>query len=356
MNTSKTMNLKNQMRGLDVQSAGRSESGSTPGAKMDFKQLIAQSGMDLKQRVKELESELTTFRELDEAGRAEHDIPIDLIDRPGITMRSDSYWTSARFREIKSSILNNGLRDPISVRRSDVPGRFILIKGDTRLTSYGELLDETGDQKFAAIRARIENLDEVNSVLAMVIENRDREDVWAYDQAIFCRRVLDEIFSGDRQAVMSLLDVSESWLSKNITVASIPESLMDAYPILYQAGILSLYPLAKSVEVHANQLDDLIARAETLTETSPARQSTRLQREIESKSRRPTPPGAAQSVRASDGKVLAEVKQSRQYHNLRIDNRAMPGFGEFVEKRLADLHAEWQKHLSGSQGDEAKER
>ncbi len=355
MNTSKTMNLKDQMKGLDVQSAGRSESGATPGAKMDFKQLIAQSGMDLKQRVKDLETELKAFRELDEAGRAEHDIPIDLIDRPDITMRSDSYWTSTRFQEIKSSILSNGLRDPISVRRSDVPGRFILIKGDTRLTSYGELLDETGDEKWTTIRARIENLDEVNSVLAMVIENRDREDVWAYDQAIFCRRVLDEIFDGDRQAVMSLLDVSESWLSKNITVANIPERLMEAYPLLYQAGIVSLYPLAKSAEAHADQLDNLIARAEALKETSPARQSARLQRELEKKPRGPKPTEVAQAVRSSDGQVLAEVKQSRQYHSLRIDNRAMPGFAEFVEKRLADLHAEWQKHQAGAQSDEAEE-
>lgn len=343
------MNLKDHMKGLDVQSAGRSESGSKSGAKLDFRQLIAQSGTDLKQRVKDLEVELQNFRDLDEAGRAEHDIPIELIDRPDITMRSDSYWASERFQEIKSSILNNGLREPISVRRGAVPGRYILIKGDTRLTSYGELLDETGDQKWATIRARIENLDEVNSVLAMVIENRDREDVWAYDQAIFYRRVLDEVFGGDRQALMALLNMSKSWLSKYLAIANIPASVMSAFPGLYTAGVLSLYPLSVSLDANSAKIPDLIAKADSLREASAPRQVIRLQQFLESQSRSRSSALKLQAVKNDQGKVLAEVSRGRKY-NIRIDNKEMPGFAEFVENRIADLHAEWVK----SQASEAR--
>jgi ParB/RepB/Spo0J family partition protein len=349
------MSLKDQMKNLDIMTARRpSEEQEKPRARNLMTGIINQAGEDLKSKIRNLEAELARYREHEEAGRVEVAIPIDSIERPDIVMRSAHYWRTERYRSIKESIRQHGLQEPITVRPSDRPDRYILVKGDTRLNTHRELLQETGDQAWGTIRARVEPLSDENAILMMLIENRDREDVCAYDQAVFYRRVLDELLDGDRQAVMSLLDISEGWLSKNLSVSAIPVSLMEAYPVLYHAGIGSLYPLSKSVETHANQLVDLLEQAEALTETSPARQASRLQRVMENKSRRPAQTAAVQAVTTSDGKVLAEVKQSRQYHSLRIDNRAMPGFAEFVEKRLADLHAEWQAHQAGPQSDETK--
>ncbi len=79
--------------------------------------------------------------------------------------------------ELKTSIQDVGLSNPIRVeRRAD--GRFELIQGMRRLSAYRALLEETGDDLYAAIPAGISdpaNLDD--SYRRMVDENLIRKDI-----------------------------------------------------------------------------------------------------------------------------------------------------------------------------------
>ena len=344
------MSMKDNFRGLDVLTAGKPTRPEKNSTSNPMQGMIAKVGGDLRQRVKDLEAQLEQYQA--NAGRSEIGIPIHAIDRPDLVMRSEHYWKSERYREIKESIRQHELQEPITVRAGASEGRYVLVKGDTRLTSYRELFEETGDEKWGTIRARVETLSDENAILMMVIENRDREDVCAYDQAVFFRRVHDELFEGDRQAVMELLNISDGWLSKNLTVSAIPVEIMNTYPALYGAGISALYPLAKAAQQHQELIPEVLDQTALLTEESPGRQAGKIQSYLERK-RRQQPKKAEQKIVAGDGKVLAEVKQSRQFMNLRIDNKAMPGFAEYVERRLSDIYEDWQAN-STSATDESK--
>lgn len=337
------MSLKNQMKNLDIMTASRPTSTERPAARNLMSGIIKQAGEDLREKVKTLEAELARHREQAESGRAEVAIPINAIERPDLVMRSEHYWKSERYQEIKESIRQHDLQEPITVRLSDKKDRYILVKGDTRLNAHRELLEETGDARWSTIRARIEDLNDETAILMMVIENRDREDVCAYDQAVFHRRVCDEIFDGDRKAVMDLLNISESWLSRSMKIALIPNDLMNTFPLLYQAGARVLYPLAGAVEANPDELAVLMEKADSFKETSPARLAARLQATLKNKSPSPAPTPKIQQVTSSKGELLAEVTQSRNVKSLRIDTRAMPGFAELVEQRLADIYEEWKK-------------
>lgn len=280
------------------------------------------------------------IEERESTGRAEVAIPIDKIDRPKHLMRRPHYWKTDRYFEIKDSIYQHGQHDPIVVRPSSEEGRYILVKGDTRLTSHADLLSETEDPAWSHIRARVEQLGRRDAYRAMHIENNDREDVAPYYYSVWIAGITDDEFNGDRKDVMEFLGLNKGVLSRHLAIARIPEALMDAYPILYDAGHIPLYNFAKAIEANPEQLAGLYERVDELTDSTPKGQITRLNNALEQvEESRKSPP--LQSVASSNGKVLAEVKVTKNHVNMKIDARSMPGFAEMVQDNLESLYQQW---------------
>ena len=336
------MSLKNSMKGLDIMSATsrKTEPNKATGRNL-MSNIITQTGSDLRERLKTLEADLAEYKEAETSGRIEISIPIESIDRPPLLMRSAAYFKTERFLEIKESIQTHGLQDPITVRPSSTEGRYLLVKGDTRLTSYEQLLEETGDPKWAVIRARVEDMSDEKAILMMVIENRDRENVWAYDQAVFYKSVLEGFFDDDRASFMAFMGISKGWLAKILSITTLPDSLITAFPLLNQAGTTPLYNLSLDFQKADKELiQELYDNPEAFTEKTPVNQSRRIIAHL--KSAKKASPVQEKEVLADDGMVLAKIKHTKTASVLHLDAKGKEGFGQFIEERLADIYEEWK--------------
>lgn len=86
--------------------------------------------------------------------------------------------------ELKSSILENGIRTPLWVRRdrANKEQPFILIAGERRLTALQQIWDEYQDPE-VRIKVDIFDVDEDEAELLMLAENMERKDLTPVDEA-----------------------------------------------------------------------------------------------------------------------------------------------------------------------------
>ncbi|MCO8146072.1 ParB/RepB/Spo0J family partition protein [Rhodovulum tesquicola] len=105
-------------------------------------------------------------------------VPLDLIEMSKL-VRDRKTGPDAELAELKSSIAELGLSNPIRLERRD-DGRFELIQGYRRLSAYRELLEETGEaERYATIPAAVSHPgDDLEALYRkMVDENLVRKDI-----------------------------------------------------------------------------------------------------------------------------------------------------------------------------------
>ncbi|MGA9251965.1 MAG: ParB N-terminal domain-containing protein [Roseobacter sp.] len=122
-----------------------------------------------------------TFRQAQEDGRvllglAIADIATDDLPRDRLAL--EEVARSDEMEELKASIRARGQKEPVEVYQ-DAAGRYQIKKGWRRLTALRQLLDETGDARFAEVIARVEtgSVDRLDRYVDMVEENVVREDL-----------------------------------------------------------------------------------------------------------------------------------------------------------------------------------
>lgn len=62
------------------------------------------------------------------------------------------------------------------------------------------------------------------------IENRDREDVSAYERAVEYAKALRDYYDGDRERMGNRLEIAKATLSRYMMLAELPEVVLDAFP------------------------------------------------------------------------------------------------------------------------------
>ena len=78
-------------------------------------------------------------------------------------------------------------------------------------------------------------------------ENRDREDISDYERALDYRKAM-ELYYHSQKAMAQRLEVSETWLSRYLDLASLPEEIVQAYPSIAELKVhhaRELKPLLK---------------------------------------------------------------------------------------------------------------
>lgn len=338
--------LRNHLKNLDVSTP--SEKGfqkDQPEEKANaMSSLIHKTGDNLRNRIRELEDER---HHNEQQGLALIDIPIDAIDRPKYLMRSEHFWKTPQYQAIKDSIFSSGLNDPITVRPGQKEGRYTLVKGDSRLHSFEELWVETSNDTWFTIPARIQAVDDQVALMMMVSENRDRNDVAPIDLARFHTRICEEFLHGNREAARELLGVSESSLSKYIATSRLPDSVLQVFPSLYDAGMRTLYQLVRSIENNQQALNSVLKRSEDIQSDNPSKQATLIQKALENKENSSEQHSNRRLVQGSHGDTIATVERTRKTISLKFDNQKIPGFADFIENQLADLYEIWSKEHNG---------
>lgn len=118
------------------------------------------------------------------ATRAVVSLPMDQVT-PDPDQPRKSFDESA-IRELAASIRQNGLLQPITVRRS-AAGGFVIIAGESRYRAH-KLLEA------ATIDCLVSDLEDTASIrVAQIIENDQRTDVPALEQAFAYQRLMDEM-------------------------------------------------------------------------------------------------------------------------------------------------------------------
>ncbi|MEM9307773.1 MAG: ParB N-terminal domain-containing protein [Pseudomonadota bacterium] len=134
----------------------------------------------IEQRRKNAE-DAKAFRAAQGDGRILIDVPLAEIstdDLPRDRLALEEVARSDEMEELKSSIRARGQKEPVEIY-ADSKGCYQLKKGWRRLTALRQLLEETGEARFASVVARVEHGEEdrLDRYVDMVEENVVREDL-----------------------------------------------------------------------------------------------------------------------------------------------------------------------------------
>lgn len=121
------------------------------------------------------------YRDAEAEGRVLVRIPLGEISTnalPRDRIDLDAVAQADEMEELKASIRVRGQKEPVEVFR-DSDGMLQLKKGWRRLTALRQLLDETGDDVFATVVARVDagEAEQLERYIDMVEENVVREDL-----------------------------------------------------------------------------------------------------------------------------------------------------------------------------------
>lgn len=123
----------------------------------------------------------TELRQARDSGRMVLDLPLAVVEATHL-QRDRMYMDPEDMASLKGSIRNRGQQMPIEVVAL-ANGRYGLISGARRLAALTALQDETGDARFAAVKALLRPFEAApESYLAMVEENEIRADLSFYER------------------------------------------------------------------------------------------------------------------------------------------------------------------------------
>ncbi|MBI4134843.1 MAG: ParB/RepB/Spo0J family partition protein [Candidatus Sungbacteria bacterium] len=144
------------------------------------------------------------------------EISVDLIDAPGIAMRSDVYDDD--ITSLMQSIRERGLLQPVVIRK--VGERYEMIAGHRRLVAHKRLGQ-------SVIKAIVKDVDERTALSMRVHENLQRRDVDPVDEALFIFEVMAKLDTSPRDFALEY-GRSEKYILDRMEIAQMPEYMHDA--------------------------------------------------------------------------------------------------------------------------------
>ena len=249
-------------------------------------------------------------------------IEIDAV-RTSKLVRDRAKGRDPELEELKVSIQDIGLSNPIRVEQ-DGQGGYELIQGFRRLSAFRELLEQTGDQRYARIPAAMVPRGEPVRDLyrKMVDENLVRKDIsfgemaqlalnYAQHTGIKPHDAVSELYASalkqKRSYIRSFTRVLERAKGKIRHPEAIPRALglelfkiIDADPLLGDEliGMLGRAP-DRDAEAEVAVLKDFVHRAPKIVKPRPKSVSKTMLR-------LPRPEGEAR-IAASDGRVVLRL-------------------------------------------------
>ncbi len=77
------------------------------------------------------------------------------------------------------------------------------------------------------------------------LENRTRKDVSDIERARSYRVALDSHYHGNQSRMAARLRISKGWLSQMLTVADVPDTILEAFENVEKVSLAGLYPVAR---------------------------------------------------------------------------------------------------------------
>ena len=136
-----------------------------------------------------LQGEAEAWRDARGAGLVIERIALDRIDDHAFARdRRHLDREGEPWQELKDSLRTRGQQTPIEVTGPDAEtGLYQLVSGFRRLSALRELQAETGDERFATVKALVtDRPGTVDAMIAMIEENEIRQDVSFYERGRIC--------------------------------------------------------------------------------------------------------------------------------------------------------------------------
>lgn len=124
------------------------------------------------------------------------------------------------YRQIKESIRESGVQQPVHITRRPDSSRFVLAQGgNTRLKICQELHEETGLERFAVIPAIFaEYTSEADIQIAHLIENEQRAEMCFWDKAQ-AYAAIREMFREQHGKQLSLRELESLFLTHGLSIS-----------------------------------------------------------------------------------------------------------------------------------------
>lgn len=283
----------------------------------------------------------STLKDL--SSNAVREIPVDLIEEEGPKDRLS--FSVADVASLAASIKEHGQQVPIMVRPLlDKPGRYKVVYGRRRLRA----LQSIG----VPARALVRTLSDEEAILAQGQENSHRLDPSFIEKALFAVQLTDNGY--DQPVILDALAIDKPMLSRMTKVArTIPETVIQLIGSAHGVGRRRWEDLADKVK---DSNADLVRIASDWDLDQIPSSDDRFARVSDAISKPGKPArstkSAAQIVVSSDGKTLAEVKDSPRALTVKMSKVDTPEFAQWIrdnaEVELKRLYEAWKSdHQSG---------
>ena len=236
--------------------ADSAKSKTAPGTMMGF--LTAQStamveAEALKARVKTLEGE-SPLRKLDPS----------TVKASKWANRHEASFLTAEFQELKAEIAAAGGNvQPIKVRPVQVLNRSTPSTDATYELIFGHRRHRACLDLGIPVLAAIEEASDVSLFEQMERENRGRKNLSAWEQGTMYRKALDEGLYSSLRRLAESLGVDVSLVSKSVSLARLPETVVAAFQSPLDIQFRWAAPLAEAMQ---KDPDGTLERARTLAE------------------------------------------------------------------------------------------
>jgi len=282
----------------------RKSTGSALDAFIDAKQIIEDSHQDM-------ETAKAT------AGSQLQEIPVDLIQRGRYQPRR--HIDEAGIGELAASIKAQGLMQPI-VLRPVSSDRYEIIAGERRWRA----VQKAGLDQIAAI---VRDIPDEAAIAMSLIENMQREDLNAMEEAIALQRIKDE-FELTHEEIAQAVGKSRSAVTNLMRLTNLPEQVR----ILVERGDLEMGHARALLPLETEQ--QLPAARDIIDRDMSVRQAETHVRSLQEK---PASKKASQVSKSADVKSLEKDLSEKLGAPVSI-NQARGGKGKLVINRHSQAY------------------
>jgi ParB family chromosome partitioning protein len=260
--------------------------------------------------------------------------------------RAYAELSEARCRDlIDSLVAEGGQKVPAIVRRlkGDPEAEFEVLAGTRRHWSVSWLRAHSYPEMLFV--AQVVDLDDEAAFRLADIENRARADLSDLERARNYRWALDAHYGGVQSRMAERLKLSKGWLSKLLTMATLPNEVVAAFPDPSAIPVRGGYELA--VKATSPEAAALLAEARSVAEEQQKARTadlplidgpTVLRRLLTAGLTRVGQKGEAVLVTAADGRAALTLQGKRgRVLTLRVDLDAKVDRAALIEGLLAAM-------------------
>jgi len=273
------------------------------------------------------------------------DLDVQSVDVSFVHDRLNS--DDQEFSELLDAIREQGQNSPILVRpHPSKTGRYMVVFGHRRLRA-AKLLGRR-------VRAVVKDMKDREHVIAQGQENAARANLSFIEKALFAAQLSRLRYDEDNVTVLAALAVDRATLSKMLSVAGIPEPILQAIGSAKGVGRDRWYELKLLLEKPSHLEEALRAIAEiTFSQRSSDERFNTLVQHLKATKKSPSRVRGEARKQAwvpEDGSLAAEMISEGKRFTLTFKGRSdgATAFGQYLSDNLAQLYETFRQEKPSS--------